>query len=59
MCKPSEGGKGKLVGGIPSTERGRVVVFGAGKTGGASAALAAAAGANVAVFECARTAWTK
>jgi alanine dehydrogenase len=46
-----EGGKGKLLGGMPSTERGRVVVFGAGKAGGASAALAAAAGANVTVFE--------
>ena len=46
-----EGGKGKLLGGLPSTERGRVVVFGAGRAGGASAALAAAAGANVTVFE--------
>ena len=45
------GGKGKLLGGLPSTERGKVVVFGAGKAGGASAALAAAAGANVTVFE--------
>lgn len=45
------GGKGKLLGGMPSTERGRVVVFGAGKAGGASAALAAAGGADVTVFE--------
>lgn len=45
------GGKGKLLGGLPSTERGKVVVFGAGKAGGASAALAASAGANVTVFE--------
>jgi alanine dehydrogenase len=45
------GGKGKLLGGLPSTARGNVVVFGAGKAGGASAALAAAAGANVTVFE--------
>ena len=45
------GGKGKLLGGLPSTERGKVVVFGAGKAGGASAELAAAAGANVTVFE--------
>jgi alanine dehydrogenase len=45
------GGKGKLLGGLPSTERGKVVVFGAGTAGGASAALAAAAGANVTVFE--------
>src|SRR5690606_6207565 len=46
-----EGGKGKLLGGLPSTERGKVVVFGAGQAGGASAALAAAGGANVTVFE--------
>ncbi|MEO5566646.1 MAG: alanine dehydrogenase [Luteimonas sp.] len=46
-----EGGKGKLLGGLPSTERGKVVVFGAGKAGGASAALAASAGAAVTVFE--------
>ncbi|HET8819464.1 MAG TPA: alanine dehydrogenase [Xanthomonadaceae bacterium] len=46
-----QNGKGKLLGGLPSTERGKVVVFGAGKAGGASAALAAAGGANVTVFE--------
>ena len=45
------GGKGKLLGGLPSTERGTVVVFGAGAAGGNSAALAASAGANVVVFE--------
>ena len=45
------GGKGKLLGGLSATERGKVVVFGAGKAGGASAALAAGAGANVTVFE--------
>ncbi|MGJ7900870.1 alanine dehydrogenase [Lysobacter sp. 1R34A] len=44
-------GKGKLLGGLPSTERGKVVVFGAGQAGGASAALAAAGGSNVTVFE--------
>ena len=46
-----EGGKGKLLGGLPSTERGKVVVFGAGKAGSASAQLAAAGGSNVVVFE--------
>ena len=46
-----QGGKGKLLGGLPSTERGKVVVFGAGQAGGAAAALAAAGGANVVVFE--------
>ncbi|MBA2239362.1 MAG: alanine dehydrogenase [Lysobacter sp.] len=46
-----QGGKGKLLGGLPSTTRGKVVVFGAGAAGGNSAALAAAAGAQVVVFE--------
>ncbi len=46
-----QGGKGKLLGGLPATERGKVVVFGAGMAGGAAATLAAAAGANVTVFE--------
>lgn len=45
------GGKGKLLGGLPSTERGKVVVFGAGAAGGNSAELAASGGANVVVFE--------
>ena len=45
------GGKGLLLGGLPSTERGRVVVLGAGAAGGNSAQLAAAGGANVVVFE--------
>ncbi|HEX7111824.1 MAG TPA: alanine dehydrogenase [Mizugakiibacter sp.] len=46
-----QGGKGKLLGGLPSTERGKVVVLGAGAAGGNSAALAAASGANVVVFD--------
>ncbi len=46
-----EGGKGKLLGGMPTTERGKVVVLGAGVAGGQSAALAAAGGANVVVFD--------
>jgi alanine dehydrogenase len=45
------GGKGKLLGGLPSTERGKVVVLGAGAAGGNSASLAAAGGANVVVFD--------
>jgi alanine dehydrogenase len=45
------GGKGKLLGGLPSTERGKVVVLGAGAAGGNSAALAAAMGSNVVVFD--------
>ena len=46
-----QGGKGKLLGGMASTERGKVVVLGAGAAGGNAAALAAAAGANVVVFD--------
>jgi alanine dehydrogenase len=45
------GGKGLLLGGLPSTQRGKVVVFGAGAAGRNSAELAAAGGANVIVFE--------
>ena len=45
------GGKGMLLGGLPSTPRGKVVVFGAGAAGRNSADLAAAGGANVVVFE--------
>ncbi|MDW8479591.1 MAG: alanine dehydrogenase [Xanthomonadales bacterium] len=45
------GGKGKLLGGLPSTERGKVVVLGAGAAGANAAQLAAAGGANVVVFE--------
>ncbi len=45
------GGKGVLLGGLPSTPRGKVVVFGAGQAGGAAVAAASAGGANVVVFE--------
>jgi len=45
------GGKGLLLGGIPAAERGRVVVLGAGVAGGNAARLAAAAGAEVTVFD--------
>ncbi len=45
------GGKGKLLGGLPSTVRGKVLVFGAGAAGKNAAELAAAGGANVIVFE--------
>lgn len=46
-----QGGKGKLLGGLAATPRGKVVVMGAGKAGGAAASLAAASGANVVVFD--------
>jgi alanine dehydrogenase len=45
------GGKGLLLGGIPGTEPGRVVIIGAGNAGGHAAALAAAIGAEVVVFD--------
>lgn len=45
------GGKGVLLGGLPSTERGNVVVLGGGAAGGQAASLAAAMGANVVVFD--------
>ncbi len=45
------GGKGLLLGGLSGTERGRVVIIGAGHAGGGAAALAAALGAQVTVFD--------
>lgn len=45
------GGRGVLLGGLPATERGKVVVIGAGAAGGNSASLAAAGGAEVTVFD--------
>jgi alanine dehydrogenase len=44
------GGRGILLGGLPGTERGRVVVLGAGEAGGAAVAAAAALGAEITVF---------
>ena len=48
------GGKGLLLGGLPAAERGRVVVLGAGIAGGNAAAIAAALGAEVVVFDRSR-----
>jgi alanine dehydrogenase len=48
------GGKGLLLGGIPAAERGHVVILGAGVAGGNAARLAAAAGADVTVFDRSR-----
>lgn len=48
------GGKGVLLGGLPGTERGSVVIIGAGAAGGASAIMAAAMGAQVTVFDRSR-----
>ncbi len=46
-----QGGRGVLLGGLPSADRGHVVVLGAGAAGGNAARLAAAAGARVTVFD--------
>ncbi len=51
-----QGGRGLLLGGLPAAPRGRVVVLGAGEAGGNAAALAAAMGAEVVVFDRSRTA---
>jgi alanine dehydrogenase len=45
-----QGGRGLMLGGLPGTERGRVLVLGAGEAGGAAVAAAAALGAEVTVF---------
>jgi alanine dehydrogenase len=45
-----QGGRGILLGGLPGSERGRVLVLGAGAAGGAAVAAAAALGAEVTVF---------
>lgn len=44
------GGRGALLGGLPTAERGHVVILGAGVAGGNAAAAAAALGAQVTVF---------
>lgn len=44
------GGRGVMLGGLPSTERGHVVILGAGAAGGNAATVAAALGAQVTVF---------
>lgn len=49
-----QGGKGLLLGGLPAAERGHVVVLGAGIAGGNAAAMAAAIGAQVTVFDHSR-----
>ena len=46
-----QGGRGILLGGLPGTERGRVVVLGGGVAGSNATRVAAALGAEVTVFE--------
>ena len=45
------GGRGILLGGLPGTERGHVVVIGAGEAGGNAVRVAASLGARVTVFD--------
>jgi alanine dehydrogenase len=45
------GGKGVLMGGVPAAKRGKVVIIGAGVSGGAAAIIAAGMGAQVTVFD--------
>ncbi|WP_198262721.1 alanine dehydrogenase [sulfur-oxidizing endosymbiont of Gigantopelta aegis] len=45
------GGKGVLLGGVPATERGKVVILGGGMAGGNAAKMAAGLGAEVIVFD--------
>lgn len=47
----SQGGKGLLLGGVPGTERGHVVVLGAGHAGSNAVKVAARTGARVTVFD--------
>jgi alanine dehydrogenase len=46
-----QGGKGLLLGGTPAAERGRAVIIGAGTVGSNAAAMLAAIGAEVVVFD--------
>jgi alanine dehydrogenase len=46
-----QGGKGLLLGGLPAAQRGHVVIIGGGVAGHNAAAMAAAMGAEVTVFE--------
>jgi len=49
------GGRGLLLGGMPASERGHVVVLGAGSAGGNAVAVAADLGARVTVFARSRS----
>lgn len=46
-----QGGRGILLGGLPTAERGHVVILGAGVAGGNAARVAASLGARVTVFD--------
>ena len=46
-----QGGRGVMLGGLNITDKGEVVVLGAGQAGGAAASLASCMGANVTIFD--------
>lgn len=50
LLQRPHGGRGLLLGGLPASERGRVVILGPGEAGGNAARVAAALGAEVTVF---------
>ena len=51
LLQQPHGGRGVLLGGVPGTPRGHVVILGAGTAGGNAALMACAMGARVTVFD--------
>ncbi|HEY9052372.1 MAG TPA: alanine dehydrogenase [Gammaproteobacteria bacterium] len=51
LLQHPQGGRGVLLGGLPLTERGKVVVLGAGRAGSSAVLMASAMGAKVTVFD--------
>ncbi len=51
LLQQPQGGRGVLLGGLPGTERGKVVILGGGIAGSNAALMAASMGADVTVFE--------
>ena len=51
LLQQPHGGRGVLLGGLPGTPRGHVVILGAGVAGGNAALMASAMGARVSVFD--------
>ena len=56
LLQSPQGGRGLLLGGLAATERGKVVILGAGSAGANAASVAAALGAEVTVFDLQREA---
>ena len=53
MClEKSHGGRGILLGGVPGTQRAKVVIIGGGVVGQNAAQMAVGAGANVTIIDC-------